>query len=154
MLHKIETNFELTACWPLTEGVGQQVNLSSTSARNSITSSQIGVTGTLGVSNGGTGVTANPSMLVKLDSTSADNVFKTDPKPGVSGILPINRGGTGANSESAARASLGAAASGQKTTGTPSTPHATVLAYSINGYTLNLTTVSVASSSHSHTVTI
>ena len=53
------------------------------------------ITGTLAVSHGGTGVTANPSMLVNLASTAAASVFTASPRPGVTGTLPVNRGGTG-----------------------------------------------------------
>lgn len=67
--------------------------------------------GTLPVARGGTGVTANPSMLVNLASTAADTVFEATPRPGVTGTLPIARGGTGATSASAAREALDAAAS-------------------------------------------
>ena len=67
--------------------------------------------GTLPIARGGTGLTASPSMLVNLASTSAASVFATSPRPGVTGTLPIARGGTGATSASAARTALGAAAS-------------------------------------------
>ena len=67
--------------------------------------------GTLPIARGGTGLTASPSMLVNLGSTSAASIFTTSPRPGVTGTLPIARGGTGATSASAARTALGAAAS-------------------------------------------
>lgn len=54
--------------------------------------------GTLGVARGGTGVTANPLLLVNLASTSAASVFAASPRPGVTGVLPIANGGTGATS--------------------------------------------------------
>lgn len=66
-------------------------------------------TGTLPLARGGTGVTANPSMLVNLASTTADTVFEATPRPGVTGTLPISNGGTGATSASAARTAIGAA---------------------------------------------
>lgn len=65
--------------------------------------------GTLAVARGGTGVTANPSMLVNLGSTSAASVFAASPRPGVTGTLPVARGGTGATTAAAARTNLGAA---------------------------------------------
>lgn len=65
--------------------------------------------GTLAVARGGTGVTANPSMLVKLGSTSAASVFAASPRPGVTGTLPVKNGGTGATTAEAARTNLGAA---------------------------------------------
>lgn len=72
--------------------------------------------GILTVARGGTGVAANPSMLVNLASTSADTVFEAAPRPGVTGTLPIARGGTGATSAAAARTALGAAANTTATT--------------------------------------
>ena len=63
--------------------------------------------GTLAVARGGTGVTANPSMLVNLASTTADTVFEASPRPGVTGTLPLSNGGTGATTAAAARTNLG-----------------------------------------------
>lgn len=63
--------------------------------------------GTLAVARGGTGVTANPSMLTNLASNSAASVFAASPRPGVTGTLPIANGGTGATSAAAALAALG-----------------------------------------------
>mgnify|MGYP005785129495 CR=1 FL=1 len=63
--------------------------------------------GTLPVARGGTGVTASPSMLVNLGSTSAAGIFTSAPRPGITGTLPIANGGTGATSASAARTALG-----------------------------------------------
>ena len=63
--------------------------------------------GTLPVARGGTGITANPSMLVNLGTTAAASVFATSPRPGVTGTLPIANGGTGATSAAAARTALG-----------------------------------------------
>ena len=63
--------------------------------------------GTLPVARGGTGITANPSMLVNLGSTAAASVFAASPRPGVTGTLPIAKGGTGATSAAAARTALG-----------------------------------------------
>ena len=51
--------------------------------------------GTLAITRGGTGVTANPSMLTNLGSTSAASVFAESPRPGVTGTLPVANGGTG-----------------------------------------------------------
>lgn len=59
--------------------------------------------GTLAVARGGTGVTANPSLLVNLGSTSAASVFAASPHPGVTGTLPVARGGTGVTSDDALR---------------------------------------------------
>ena len=67
--------------------------------------------GTLGTARGGTGITANPSMLVNLGSTSAASVFQTSPRPGVTGTLPVAKGGTGVTSISALKSALGIPAS-------------------------------------------
>lgn len=53
------------------------------------------VFGTLPVGQGGTGITANPSMLVNLGSTLAASVFASTPRPGVTGVLTVASGGTG-----------------------------------------------------------
>ena len=67
--------------------------------------------GTLPVTRGGTGVTANPSMLINLGSTSAASVFQSSPRPGVTGTLPVARGGTGVTSISALKSALGISSS-------------------------------------------
>lgn len=64
--------------------------------------------GTLAIAKGGTGLTASPSMLVNLGSTSAASVLQASPRPGVTGTLPIANGGTGATSAAGARENLGA----------------------------------------------
>ena len=65
------------------------------------------ITGTLGVANGGTGLTASPSLLVDLASDQTANVLQTSPRPGCGGILPISRGGTGVTSIDALKSALG-----------------------------------------------
>ena len=55
----------------------------------------IGVNGTLGIGNGGTGLTSSPSMLTNLGSTTAANVLQASPRPGVTGTLGVGNGGTG-----------------------------------------------------------
>ena len=52
----------------------------------------------LPVAKGGTGLTAAPSLLVNLGSTSAANVMTASPRPGVTGTLPVAHGGTGQTS--------------------------------------------------------
>jgi len=47
------------------------------------------------VGQGGTGLTASPSMLVNLASATAANVMTASPRPGVTGKLPVGNGGTG-----------------------------------------------------------
>ena len=94
--------------------VGNQLAGKAASSHNHAASNI--TSGTLTVSRGGTGITANPSMLVNLSSTSADTVFEATPRPGVTGTLPIARGGTGATSAAAARTALGAAANTTATT--------------------------------------
>ena len=51
--------------------------------------------GTLLITRGGTGLTASPSMLINLGSTTAANVFTASPEPGVKGKLAMANGGTG-----------------------------------------------------------
>ena len=51
--------------------------------------------GTLAIARGGTGLTASPSMLTNLASTTAANVLVDSPRPGVTGTLPLANGGTG-----------------------------------------------------------
>lgn len=51
--------------------------------------------GTLAIARGGTGMTANPSMLTNVGSTTAANVFQASPRPGVTGTLAVANGGTG-----------------------------------------------------------
>lgn len=52
----------------------------------------------IGVAYGGTGLTASPSMLTNLGSTSAANVFQASPRPGITGTLGVGNGGTGQTS--------------------------------------------------------
>lgn len=61
------------------------------------------------VSQGGTGITSNPSMLVNLNSGSAANVMQASPRPGVTGTLGVANGGTNASTAPGARSNLGAA---------------------------------------------
>lgn len=49
----------------------------------------------VGISHGGSGLSASPSLLVNLSSASADTVMKQSPRPGVYGTLPVANGGTG-----------------------------------------------------------
>lgn len=51
--------------------------------------------GTLPIAQGGTGLTASPSMLTDLSSTDAANILQASPRPGVTGTLGIANGGTG-----------------------------------------------------------
>lgn len=50
---------------------------------------------TISIAKGGTGLTASPSMLTNLASTTAASVFQANPRPGVTGTLGIANGGTG-----------------------------------------------------------
>lgn len=86
-------------------------DLASTSAASFDGSADItpGITGTLPIANGGTGLTVNPSILVDLESTVTDTVFEASPRPGITGTLPISHGGTGATTASQALTNLGAA---------------------------------------------
>ena len=63
--------------------------------------------GTLPIARGGTGLTASPSMLTNLGSTTAANVLQASPRPGVTGTLGLGNGGTGATTAATARTNLG-----------------------------------------------
>ena len=63
--------------------------------------SEVTLPNALPISRGGTGMTANPAMLVNLASASTANVFGSAPRPGVTGTLPVSHGGTGATAASA-----------------------------------------------------
>ena len=60
------------------------------------------------VAHGGSGLTASPSLLVNLESTSAADVMQASPRPGVDGELPVTNGGTGADNAADALTNLGA----------------------------------------------
>ncbi len=85
------------------------VNLASTTAGSFNGTANItpGVSGTLPVARGGTGLTAAPSLLVNLAATSAASVMAASPRPGVTGALGLENGGTGATTAAAARSALG-----------------------------------------------
>lgn len=76
--------------------------------------------GTLALARGGTGasLSAAPSMLTNLGSTTAASIFAASPRPGVTGTLPIANGGTGKTTAADARAALGANSATNLTTGT------------------------------------
>ena len=61
----------------------------------------------ISVAHGGSGLSASPSILINLGSTTAANVMQASPRPGVTGTLPVANGGTGASSASGARTNLG-----------------------------------------------
>ena len=67
----------------------------------------VGVTGTLPIANGGTGLTSAPSMLVNLASKTATSPLQASPRPGVTGTLPIANGGTGQTTAAGVRNALG-----------------------------------------------
>ena len=115
--------------------------------------------GTLTVARGGTGLSASPSMLVNLASTSADTVFEASPRPGVTGTLGIANGGTGATTAAQARTNLGFTLGNLGVTASAAELNkldgATVSVTEINyldGVTSNIQTQlnGKASSSHSH----
>lgn len=81
---KFDTTGKITA----TYFAGNGASLTSLNAGNI-------ASGTLAIARGGTGLTASPSMLTNLGSTSAANVLQASPRPGVTGTLPIANGGTG-----------------------------------------------------------
>ena len=92
-------------------GTAKTINITPTAigaAASSHNHSAANITsGTLTVARGGTGITANPSILVNLGSTSAASVFAASPRPGITGTLSIAHGGTGATTAAAARTALG-----------------------------------------------
>ena len=61
----------------------------------------------LPAANGGTGLTASPSMLTNLASSSAANVLQASPRPGVTGVLPLGNGGLGKDFSAASAANAG-----------------------------------------------
>lgn len=86
--------------------------------------------GTLPISRGGTGMTANPAMLVNLASASTANVFGSAPRPGVTGTLPVSHGGTGATAKGTTLLSnigITISSSEAPATGTPGTIHIQLL---------------------------
>ena len=86
-----------------------RTNLASTTTASFDGSENItpGVTGTLPIANGGTGLTASPSILINLASTAAANVLAASPRPGITGTLGLAHGGTGATTAATALQNLG-----------------------------------------------
>lgn len=81
-----------------------------------VTGTASNVTGTVAIGHGGTGLTASPSMLTNLGSTTAANVLQASPRPGVTGTLGVGNGGTGQTSaKNAANAFLNALNTGGST---------------------------------------
>lgn len=141
-----------TAYKPTPADIGAAASSHNHSASN-ITS------GTLAVARGGTGITANPSMLVNLGSASAASVFAASPRPGITGTLAISHGGTGATDAATARSNLGITLGNLGVTASAAELNkldgATVSVTEINyldGVTSNIQTQlnGKASSSHSH----
>ena len=96
--------------------------------------------GTLAVARGGTGLTAAPSLLVNLGSTTAASVFAASPRPGITGTLTISHGGTGATTAAGVLTNLGITATAaelNKLDGVTAT--ATELNY-VDGVTSNIQT--------------
>jgi hypothetical protein len=58
------------------------------------------------IKNGGTGLQANPSMLINLASGAADTVLKPTPCPGVYGTLSVANGGTSITSDPSLQVNL------------------------------------------------
>ena len=81
--------------------------------RMGITSSNTTFSKPVNVASGGTGLTASPSMLTNLGSTTAANVLQTSPRPGITGTLSVGHGGTGITSNPSLQVNLasGSAAS-------------------------------------------
>jgi len=70
----------------------------------SVTGTAGNVTGIVAITNGGTGLSTAPSMLINLASTTAASPLAASPRPGITGILPIANGGTGNTTGKAATA--------------------------------------------------
>ena len=68
--------------------------------------------GPLPIASGGTGLTASPSMLTNLGSTTAANVLQASPRPGITGTLGIAHGGTGMTGATSDSSGVATAASG------------------------------------------
>ena len=81
--------------------------------RMGITSSNTTFTKPVNVASGGTGLTASPSMLTNLGSTTAASVLQASPRPGITGTLAVGHGGTGMTSNPSLQVNLasGSAAS-------------------------------------------
>lgn len=105
----------------LTNAQNIQINLASTSAVSFDGTAAVnpGVTGTLPIGNGGTGLTSNPSMLINLGSGSAANVLATSPRPGVTGTLSIKNGGTGLTASPSMLVNLGSTTAAKILTDSP-----------------------------------
>lgn len=82
-----------TSAWPFSSGYFNALTVGGVSVRNA----GIINAGTLPLARGGTGasLSAAPSIIVDLASTSGASPFAASPKPGVTGILPQAHGGTG-----------------------------------------------------------
>ena len=82
-----------TSTWPFSSGYFNALTVDGVSVRNA----GIINAGTLPLARGGTGasLSAAPSIIVDLASTSGASPFAASPKPGVTGILPQAHGGTG-----------------------------------------------------------
>lgn len=57
--------------------------------------------GIVDIKHGGTGLSASPSLLINLASTTAANVLQANPRAGVTGTLPVANGGTGVTTNAA-----------------------------------------------------
>lgn len=74
---------------------------------------------TLGITHGGTGLTAAPSMLVNLASTATASVFTASPRPGITGTLTVSHGGTGLTAAPSMLVNLGSTATASVFTASP-----------------------------------
>ena len=60
------------------------------------------------INQGGTGLSASPSMLTNLGTETAANVLQASPRPGITGTLAVGHGGTGATTADGACNQIGA----------------------------------------------
>ncbi|MBQ5999272.1 MAG: hypothetical protein IJL70_07375, partial [Treponema sp.] len=64
-------------------------------------------------------LTASPSMLTNLGSTTAANVLAATPRPGVTGTLPVANGGTGLTASPSMLTNLGSTTAANVLAATP-----------------------------------
>lgn len=149
----IETNGNTIASRKtFTFGTGGTFNSPSTITQNGTAVSLSGHkhaagdinSGTLALARGGTGasLSAAPSIITDLASTSGASPFAAKPRPGITGILPQAHGGTGAATVSANRVLAGpgsgsAAAPTWRTLGVPDLPSSFVTTVNNLGNNVN-----------------
>lgn len=88
-----------------------QISYSVTNPENLRNALGLGNTsGPVPVANGGSGLSASPSLLVNLASAAAASVMQASPRPGVTGVLGTANGGTGSANPTTGLSNLGGVA--------------------------------------------